>query len=50
MSPNVHAGGNDCKLIIEQNNKTRQMKPGDFKQKKGYTYFSSVQVSGKLKV
>ena len=47
---NVHPNGNDGKLICEKNDKTRQMKPGDFKRKKGSMYFSSVQVRGKLKV
>ena len=42
---NVHPKGNHAKYICELNNRTRQMKPGDFKQKKGSTYFGSVQVS-----
>ena len=45
---NVHPNGSDGKLICDQNKKTRQMKPDDLKQKKGSTYFSSVQVSGRL--
>ena len=31
--------------ICELNNKTRQIKPGDFKWKKGSTFYGSVQVS-----
>ena len=49
-SYNFHPNDNDGKLICEQNKKSRQMKPDNFKQKKGSTYFSSIQVSGKLKV
>lgn len=49
-SCNVHPNGSDGKLICEKNDKTRQMKPGDFERKKGSMYFSSVQVRGKLKV
>ena len=44
-SCNVHPGGNNANSTCELNNKTRQMKPGDFKPKKGSTYFGSVQVS-----
>ena len=45
-SVNVHPDGNNHtkRRICELNNKTRQMKPGDFKWKKGSTYFGSVQV------
>ena len=44
-SCNVHSGDSNGNRICELNNKTRQMKPGDFKQKKGSTYYGSVQVS-----
>ncbi|CAH3039751.1 unnamed protein product [Pocillopora meandrina] len=40
---NVHRNGNNAKKLCELNNKTRQMKPGDFKRKKGSTYYGSVQ-------
>ncbi|KAL9957011.1 hypothetical protein ACROYT_G038588 [Oculina patagonica] len=42
---NVHSSGSNSKIVCELNNKTRQMKPGDFKWKKGSTYYGSVQVS-----
>ena len=42
------AGNNAQRRICELNNKTKQMKPGDFKWKKGSTYYGSVQVSSKL--
>ncbi|KAL9957259.1 hypothetical protein ACROYT_G038873 [Oculina patagonica] len=46
MSFNVYPYGNNAeRLICELNNKTRQMKPGHFKWKKGSTYYGSVQVS-----
>ena len=32
---NVHPDGNNAKLLCELNNKTRPMKPGHFKRKKG---------------
>ena len=38
-------GSNAQRRICELNNKTRQMKPGDFQWKKGSTYYGSVQVS-----
>ena len=38
----VHPNGFDGKLICEQNSKSKQMKPGDFKRKKGSTLFSYV--------
>ena len=41
---NVHLDGNNAKRICEFNNKTRQMKPGHFKWKKGSTYYDSVKV------
>ena len=45
-SVNVHPDSNNAqRKICELNNKTRQMKPGDFKWKKGSTYYGSVQVS-----
>ena len=48
-SVNVHPDGNNAqRRICELNNKTRLMKPGDFKWKKGSTYYGSVQVSRKL--
>ncbi|CAH3137763.1 unnamed protein product [Pocillopora meandrina] len=43
-SINVHRGDSNGKRSCELNNKTRQMKPGHFKKKKGSTYYSSVQV------
>ena len=45
---NVHRKSNNTKLICELNNITWQMNPDDFKQKKGSTYFGSVQVSKKI--
>ena len=42
---NVHRNGNNAKKLCELNNKTRQMKPGDFQRKKGSTYYGLVQVS-----
>ena len=36
-----HSNGN---RICELNNKTRQMKPGDFKKKKGSIYYGSAEV------
>ena len=43
---NVRIDGSNAKRrICELNNKTRQMKPGNFKWKKGCTYYGSVQVS-----
>ena len=43
---NVHPNGNNAqRRICELNDKTRQMKPGDFKWKKGSTYYGSVKVS-----
>ena len=48
-SCNVHPGGNSANRICELNNKTRQMKPGDFKWKKGSTYYGSVQVSSRTR-
>ena len=48
-SVNVHPdGNNEQRRMCELNNKTRQMKPADFKWKKGSTYYGSVQVSWKL--
>ena len=43
-SINVHPGDSNGKRSCELNNKTRQMKPGHFKKKKGSSYYSSVQV------
>ena len=43
-SCNVHPGDSNGNRICELNNKTRQMKPGDLKLKKGSTYYGSVQV------
>ena len=37
-SCNVHPGGNNGNRTCDLNNKTRQMKPGNFKWKKGSTY------------
>ncbi|XP_022800000.1 uncharacterized protein LOC111337884 isoform X2 [Stylophora pistillata] len=42
---NVHPSDGNASRICELNNKTRQMKPSDFKQKKGSTYYGSVQAS-----
>ncbi|XP_020626590.1 uncharacterized protein LOC110063935 [Orbicella faveolata] len=43
---NVYPDGNNAqRQVCELNNKTRQMKPGDFKWKKGSTYYGSVQVT-----
>ena len=47
-SINVHPGESNGKRSCELNNKTRQMKPGHFKKKKGSTYYSSVQVGSGL--
>ena len=46
-SCNTQREGNNAKKLCELNNKARQMKPGDFKRKKGSTYYGSVQVSWK---
>ncbi|KAL9957135.1 hypothetical protein ACROYT_G038737 [Oculina patagonica] len=42
---NILPDGSNAKRICEFNKKTRQMKPGDFKWKKGSTYYGSFQVS-----
>ena len=42
---NVHPGADDAKRVCELNNKTRQMKPVDFKRKKGSSYYGSMKVS-----
>lgn len=42
---NVHSGGNNSNHVCELNNKTRQMKPDDFKWLKGSTYYGSVEES-----
>jgi len=40
---NIHPDGNNVEQhICELNNKTRQMVPGDFKWKKGSTYYGYV--------
>ena len=45
-SYNVHPwADHNTKRVCELNNKTRQMKPGDFKKKKGSNYYGSVKVS-----
>ena len=42
---NVHPDGNNAqRRICELNDKTRQMNPGDFKWKKGSTYYGYVQI------
>ena len=42
----VYKDENNAKLrICELNNETRDTKPGDFKGKRGSTYYGSVQVS-----
>ena len=47
-SINVHPGDSNGKRSCELNDKTRQMKPGHFKKKKGSTYYGSVQVGSRL--
>jgi len=43
---NVHPGADhNTKRVCELNNKTRQMKPGDLKKKKGSNYYGSLKVS-----
>ena len=42
---NVRSGGNNSIRLCELNNKTRQMKPDDFKWQKGSTYYGSVEAS-----
>ena len=43
---NVHFSSNQAnKHVCELNNQTREMKPSDFKAKKGSNYYGSVQVS-----
>ena len=42
---NVHRGADNPKRVCELNNETRQMKPGDFKKKKGSNYYGTVKVS-----
>ena len=42
---NVHLGDEKTNGICELNNKTRQMKPDDFKFKRGSRYYGSVEVS-----
>ena len=45
-SVNVHPVVNNAqRRICELNNKTRRMKSGDFKWRKGSTYYGSIQVS-----
>nr|XP_058964322.1 uncharacterized protein LOC131791033 isoform X2 [Pocillopora verrucosa] len=44
-SINVHPGDSIGQRICELNNKTRQMKPEDFRKRKGSTYYSSAQAS-----
>ena len=44
---NVHPSGSNANLICELNNKTRQMKPKDFKQKIASNYYGSVKVRSK---
>ena len=42
---NVHPwADHNTKRVCELNNKTRQMKPGDFKKKRGSNYYGSVKV------
>jgi len=47
---NVHPSGSKANRICELNNKTRQMKPKDFKRKKGSSYYGSVKVWTKPKM
>ena len=42
---NVHPGADNTKRVCELNNNTRQMKPDDFKKKKGSNYYGSLKVS-----
>ena len=43
---NVRTDSNNAQRgICDLNNNTRRMKPGDFKWKKGSTYYGSAQVS-----
>ena len=42
---NVQPGANNAKRVCELNNKTRQMKPDDFKRKIGSNYYGSLEVS-----
>ena len=42
---NAHPGTDNGKYICELNNKTRKMKPSDFKKKKGSNYYGSMKVS-----
>lgn len=39
------AGSNEANTNCELNNNTRETKPGDFKWKKGSTYYGPVEVS-----
>ena len=42
---NVHPHADNTKIICDLSNKTRRMKPGDFKRKKGSNYYGSLKVS-----
>lgn len=42
---NVQPGTDNAKRVCELNNETRQMKPDDFKRKKGSNYYGSLEVS-----
>ena len=42
---NVHPGAENAKRVCKLNTNTRQMKPDDFKKKKGSNYYGSVKVS-----
>ena len=45
-SLNVDPGADNGRHICELNNKTRLMKPRDFRRKKGSSYYGAVKVSG----
>ena len=46
---NVHFSSNQAnKHVCELNNQTREMKPSDFKARKGSNYYGPVQVSKQL--
>ena len=46
---NVHPGVDITKRVCDMNNKTREMKPGDYIKKKGSSYFGHIKVSSVLR-
>ena len=46
---NVHPGVDITKRVCDLNNKTREMKPGDYIKKKGSSYFGHIKVSSVLR-